>query len=99
MTEEEHLISVLIEECAEVTQACCKALRFGLDDFHPVTKEKNRDYIAREMADLDGAMGLLRYTFKIIPINDEHIQMIDAKKRRVLEYMEYARNSGALCKK
>lgn len=31
----EHLLTCLSEECAEIQQLCSKALRFGLDSYHP----------------------------------------------------------------
>jgi NTP pyrophosphatase (non-canonical NTP hydrolase) len=41
-----------IEECGEVIQAITKALRFGIDDVHPVLKETNRNLIHEEIGDL-----------------------------------------------
>ena len=32
MTREEHLLTIVAEECAEVAQRATKALRFGLTD-------------------------------------------------------------------
>lgn len=41
-----------IEECGEVIQAITKALRFGINDVHPVLKETNRTLINQEVGDL-----------------------------------------------
>ena len=35
MNREEHLLTILSEECAEVIKDVSKALRFGLDDYPP----------------------------------------------------------------
>lgn len=46
-----------MEECAELTQEICKAMRFGLYNFHP--KEPgvtNKDRILREMKDVEDAI-------------------------------------------
>lgn len=43
---------LLIEECTEVIQAATKTLRWGYDDTHPGTGEKNRDMVMRELRDL-----------------------------------------------
>jgi hypothetical protein len=42
----------LAEECAEVIQSCMKIERFGIDNYHPVTKETNSAALLRELADL-----------------------------------------------
>lgn len=43
----------LAEECAEVIQSCMKIERFGIGNYHPVTKEKNTDALLRELDDLE----------------------------------------------
>ena len=42
----------LAEECAEVVQSCMKIERFGLHNFHPITKETNISMLQRELFDL-----------------------------------------------
>lgn len=49
----------LMEECAEVTQACAKVLRFGWSSFHPYNLEilgDNKHQLFNEMKDLKGVM-------------------------------------------
>lgn len=43
----------LIEELSELIQAICKAKRFGIDNFHPVTFVTNRRQILDEMKDVE----------------------------------------------
>jgi len=38
MTRADHLLVIIMEECAEIQQATAKALRFGLDDAAPGQK-------------------------------------------------------------
>lgn len=52
-------IAHVMEECGEVQVAIGKAIRFGLDNHHPVTKETNRAAILREMRDLRMAISRL----------------------------------------
>lgn len=42
----------LLEEMSEAGQAATKILRFGLDNFHPETKETNVEALRIELTDL-----------------------------------------------
>ena len=95
MTKTEHLLTCLMEECAEIQKAAAKALRFGLDDHHPDTPGvTNADEIAREYIDLLAIIEMLREE-SIIPMLASP-QMVQAKKDKVLKYMAYARARGVL---
>lgn len=51
----------VVEECSEVQHAITKALRFGLDKYHPRDKSyDNRNRILNELDDLESAIGRLR---------------------------------------
>ena len=95
MTEIEHLLATLAEEAAEVTQACMKALRFGLDDVRPGTDYTKEQWIARELADMRGTIELLReHGVALRGANDN--ALAERKKAKVLELMELARERGRL---
>ena len=50
----------LVEECAEVIQAICKAERFGYRNFHPNNPEKcNAELILDELDDLQRRINML----------------------------------------
>ena len=61
----------LIEECAEVIQALCKADRFGLDDHNPVTLIANRDAIKSEIDDLQIAINNFQEWEKSVPLGSD----------------------------
>jgi len=95
MTEIEHLLICLSEECAEIQKAISKALRFGLDDGYPGGKTTNLEDIIKELNDLEGVLQLLApkiFTFS----NFSNSIEIAKKKDKVKEFMEYAKKRGTL---
>jgi NTP pyrophosphatase (non-canonical NTP hydrolase) len=52
---------ILMEECAEVTQAASKILRFGKDSVHPDDNIPNRDKLVAEIGDLLAIIKILVY--------------------------------------
>jgi hypothetical protein len=91
----EHLLTCLIEECAEVQKAASKALRFGLDDHAPDGSiTKNEESIAYECIDLLAIIEMLREE-NIIPLLNAQ-QLIVDKKNKVKKYMEYAKERRTL---
>jgi hypothetical protein len=42
MTREQHLLTILAEECGEVVQRASKAIRFGLDESQPGQLDDNK---------------------------------------------------------
>jgi NTP pyrophosphatase (non-canonical NTP hydrolase) len=61
MNRKEELLTVLQEECAEVTQAISKIFRFGEDSYHPNDRKKvkNIDHFITELGDILGVVKLL----------------------------------------
>ena len=57
-------VAYLVEECGEVLAAAGKTLRWGLDscnpELPPEERETNRDWLRRELVDLERAIGLAR---------------------------------------
>ena len=48
MTREEHLLTIVAEECNEVAQRATKALRFSLEEIEPGQEFSNRERLFQE---------------------------------------------------
>jgi len=90
----DHLLACVGEECGEIQQIIGKSIRFGLFDCHPVTKEVNLDALEREIHDLIAVYELLRGC--VGGNRALRDTLLEKKKKRVLHYMEYARERGEL---
>lgn len=96
MSETEHLLTCLMEECNEVSQRVSKALRFGLDEKQEGQEKNNRERIIEEFYDLLGVVNLL-LTRKILDFIDEEAEdKIPKKAEKVKKYMEYAKQKGTI---
>lgn len=93
MTNKEHLLTIVAEECAEVHQRCSKALRFGMNEVQVDQPLNNSQRILQEFNDLIAAMELL-YGCPVAELIDE-VQVTD-KKRKVEKYLRYAAECGTL---
>lgn len=101
MTRDEHLMTIAVEECAEVQQRLTKALRFGLEQVqaaagHAVTgaadeSMTNRERILLEYADLVATMGMLGLNDK--PLDPARIA---AKREKVERFLKYSAEVGTL---
>jgi hypothetical protein len=96
MNRQEHLLACLAEECAEIQQHVGKALRFGIYDRDPTISnaKTERDLIVTELQDLYGVVELLS-EHKILPLSYDR-NAVQRKKDKVIKFMDYAREHGAL---
>ena len=94
MTEKEHLLICLAEECAEVIYEVTKSLRFGLDDYQP-DYAPNEERLSDEMNDLMGVVNLLQE--RGVKIKLDAGKMVK-KREKVLKYINYAHEKGILTK-
>lgn len=93
-TKTDHLLACIGEECGEIQQIVGKSQRFGVYDYHPVTKETNLVALEREIHDLIAVYQMFR---KEVGLSFHMLDsQLDEKKKRVLHYMEYARECGEL---
>lgn len=84
-----ELIALLLEECGEVVQVCGKILRHGLNSYHPVSKESNRESLHKELGDVLAAMQLLEREL-IISMPEVRARARD-KHRRIGPYLHHAK--------
>jgi hypothetical protein len=97
MNKTEHLLTCLIEECAEIQKSAAKALRFGLDNNAPNSDSTNADDISTEIYDLIAVIEMLKEENIIPSINTkESKSLINMKKEKVKKYMNYAKERGTL---
>jgi NTP pyrophosphatase (non-canonical NTP hydrolase) len=90
-----YLLICLIEECAEVIQRACKAIRFGLDEVQPGQHLNNHDRISEELSDVQGVTVMLEVEcdIKVLHFDDIAIQNKIAKIRK---YMPLSVERGML---
>ena len=96
MTKEEYLLICLAEECAEVQQRICKALRFGLlevQQSNPEETRDNRQRIAYELGDLLTVVSMLKGTHP-----EYFLSGVTSSKKadKLLKYMTYSNELGIL---
>lgn len=98
MTTEEHLLVCLAEECVEVAKEVSKALRFGLDDTDPTIPGSpfQRVRIVQELYDLMALVEMLEERGTITRYREAGEAAIRAKKSKVMKFLDYARERGAL---
>lgn len=96
MTRTEHLLDILIEECAEVIQRATKAKRFGLKETQPGQEHDNAERISYELADLFAVVELLEEEEALVEPHYLDGAILNAKKEKVEKYLKYSVECGTL---
>lgn len=99
MTRDEHLMTIAMEECAEVAQRLSKALRFGMEQTqvaagHAVTGDPdesltNSERIRKEYSDLAAVL-------EMVGIGAPLGRWMDEKRAKVEHFLEYSATCGTL---
>lgn len=95
MNKQEHLLTILGEECNEIAQRVTKALRFGITETEPGQDLNNAERIIYEFNDLIAVMEILCEK-NILPFEIYHRAVIDIKKQNVEKYLDYSKQVGTL---
>lgn len=99
MTEEQYLLTIVMEECAETAQRASKAIRFTSEEIEPVDGETrtNAERLVYEFNDLIAVMELLASMGVINNMFDR--DAIELKKAKIKKWMEYSKKRGTLSDK
>lgn len=87
-----ELLTILVEECAEVQQRATKALRFGVGEVQPGQALNNIERLSLEVGDLLEVLDSLEGEGALSPA---HIDEGQANKRRQLDRYMQARPTPA----
>ena len=93
MTQTEHRLVKLAEECNEVGQRCTKAIRFGIDEIQADHHADNKQRIRLEMAGLVAAYNeLMKHDNVFWPTEIE----IEQAREKQEKYRLYSEQLGTL---
>ena len=87
MDRKKELLTILQEECAEVTQAVSKIFRFGEEGYHPKDRKKvkNITQLENEIGDI---MGVMKYLLEEGHVDGERImKAAEDKIKKLDEFM------------
>lgn len=97
MTYGQALLGHLQEECGEVGIMASKAMRFGLDevwvDEQNPYKLDNEERLDIEINDVYAVLDLLK-EFHRRPIGERNELMIEKKKAKIKQFLDYSRKLG-----
>ena len=96
MTRQEHLLTILIEECNETAQRATKAVRFGLEEIQPGQAQTNAERIVYEFNDIVAVIELLHSEEALPKIFDT--EAVGLKKIKIEKYLAYSAQCGTIDK-
>lgn len=96
MTEEQHLLVKVMEECDEVSQRAAKGICFTLEEIQEGQSQTNTERLIHEFNDLVAVMEMLVENKSIPDFYDR--DLINAKKAKVKKWMKYSKKIGQLNK-
>jgi len=82
MTEQEEILCILQEECAEVSQVVCKIRRFGIDEINYHSNKSQQETLEDEIGDL---LCLIDIAIERKMLNLDRLYRAKANKREKLK--------------
>lgn len=97
LTKEQYLLTVLMEECAEVAQRASKAIRFGVSERQPGQPFDNGKRLVDEVVDLYETFDQLLELGTITMPGTYDLEIMRASRReKVSRYLERAQREGVV---
>jgi hypothetical protein len=99
VTREEHLLTIIAEECVEIAKCATKSLRFGLDSCGPGQIDTNARLMCMECADLQAVLEMLSESNCMFQLTGNSIDMkvaMASKKAKVEKMLERSLEHGRL---
>lgn len=93
MTKKELLLTLVSEECAEISQRCSKAIRFGMDEIQKDQLLNNSERILGEFNDLVASMEVLFEKNFLSLISKD---LLDKKLIKLKKYLQYSTDLGII---
>ena len=90
-----ELLTVVMEECAEIQKACSKSIRFGLRSHHPNRPDQsNGDEIVKEFYELSGIIEKLQSDGELPRYNQKYVSFIKSDKlKRMNQWAKKIKNN------
>lgn len=90
---ERELLTILMEECAEVIQRASKAIRFGMDEVQPDQPRSNSERLAFEIGDVLTLIDLCQEAGLVSTYQSIHRKSI--KRDKLKKYMQFSIEGGS----
>lgn len=93
LNREQYILTLIQEECAELSQRASKALRFGLYEVQPGQELDNWERMREEYVDLFTSLYMLDWLIVDVSIEDDDVK---AKMDKIKKYMQLSVDRGVL---
>jgi hypothetical protein len=93
LNREQYLLTLIQEECAELSQRASKALRFGLYEVQPGQELDNWERLRGEFVDLFTSLYMLDWVIVDVDVKDDDVQ---TKANKIKKYMQLSVDRGIL---